>query len=70
MKKPDNVHDALRHIDSLLADVMRTVDDYTEPFANRPKALIHVNAATADARLLALWVRDQLKTTDQQGLRL
>ena len=64
MKKPDNIHDALRHIDSLLADVMRTVDAYTEPFANRPEELIYVNAATADARLLALWVRDQLKTKE------
>jgi hypothetical protein len=64
MQPPKNVHDALRHIDSLLADVMRTVDAYTEPFANRPEELIYVNAATADARLLALWVRDQLKTEE------
>ncbi len=64
MQPPKNVHDALRHIDSLLADVMRTVDAYTEPFANRPEALIHVNAAAADARLLALWVRDQLTTEE------
>jgi len=60
VQPPKNVHDALRHIDSLLSDVMRTVDTYTEPLAERPEALIHVNAATADARLLALWVRGQL----------
>jgi len=64
MQPPKNVHDALRHIDILLADVMRTLDAYTEPFANRPEALIHVNAAAADARLLALWVRGQLTTEE------
>lgn len=64
MQPPKNIHDALRHIDSLLADVMRTVDAYTEPLANRPEELIHVNAATADARSLALWVRDQLKVKE------
>ena len=64
MQSPKNVYDALRRIDNLLADVMRTVDAYTEPLAERPEALIHVNAATADARLLGLWVRDHLKTEE------
>ncbi len=64
MKKPDNIHDALRHIDSLLADVMRTVDAMPITAIETATSLIHVNAATADARLLALWVRDQLKTKE------
>jgi len=62
MKNPDNIHDALRHIDSLLADVMRTVDG--APLDKSARQLIRINAATADARLLALWVRDQLKTKE------
>lgn len=64
MKKPDNIHDALRHIDSLLADVMRTIDNYEAPLDESFEQIIHVNAATADARLLALWVRDQLSTKE------
>jgi hypothetical protein len=64
MKKPDNIHDALRHIDSLLADVMRTIDNYEAPLDESFEQIIRVNAATADARLLALWVRDQLKTKE------
>jgi hypothetical protein len=60
MQPPKNVHDALRHIDSLLSDVMRTVDAYPAPLDEHFEELIHVNAATADARLLALWVRDRL----------
>lgn len=64
MKKPDNIHDALRHIDSLLADVMRTVDAMPITDIKTATSLIQVNAATADARLLALWVRDQLKTKE------
>jgi len=64
MKKPDNIHDALRHIDSLLADVMRTVDAMPITDIKTATSLIQVNAATADARLLALWVRDQLSTKE------
>jgi hypothetical protein len=62
MQSPKNVHDALRHIDSLLSDVMRTVDE--APLDKSARQLIHVNAATAEARLLALWVRDQLKVKE------
>jgi len=58
MQPPKNVHDALRHIDSLLSDVMRTVDE--APLDKSARQLIRINAAAADARLLALWVRDQL----------
>jgi hypothetical protein len=58
MQPPKNVHDALRHIDSLLSDVMRTVDE--APLDKSARQLIRINAATADARLLALWVRDRL----------
>lgn len=64
MQPPKNVHDALRHIDSLLADVMRTIDNYEAPLDESFEQIIQVNAATADARLLALWVRDQLKTKE------
>jgi len=64
MQPPKNIHDALRHIDSLLADVMRTVDAMPITDIKTATSLIQVNAATADARLLALWVRDQLKTKE------
>lgn len=59
---PKSKHDALRHIDNLLSDIMRTVDEYTEEKypANIPEQLQAVCAAAADARLLAVWVRDQL----------
>jgi hypothetical protein len=63
MNPPKNVHDALRHIDNLLADILRTIDEYTEErmLANIPEQLKQVCGSAADARLLAVWVRDQLK---------
>lgn len=66
MQPPKNVHDALRHIDILLDRIMRTVDEYTEErqFANIPEEMRHVCAAAADARLLAVWVRDQLNAKE------
>lgn len=66
MQPPKNVHDALRHIDNLLADIMRTTDEYTEErcLANIPEQLKAVCGAAADARLLAVWVRDQLKAEE------
>ena len=66
MQPPKNVHDALRHIDSLLHSIMLTVDEYTEArlFANIPEPLRNVCAAAADARLLAVWVRDQLNAKE------
>lgn len=66
MQQPKNVHDALRHIDNLLADIMLTVDAYTEErqFANIPEQLKQVCGNAADARLLAVWVRDQLKVKE------
>lgn len=66
MKPPKNVHDALRHIDNLLADIMRTVDEHAEQKypATIPDELKAVCAAAADARLLAVWVRDHLRLSD------
>jgi len=66
MNPPKNVHDALRHIDNLLADIMRTIDAYTEErlFADIPEQLKQVCGSAADARLLAVWVRDQLKVKE------
>lgn len=64
MQPPKNVHDALRHIDNLLADIMRTVDEYTAPLPEIPEPLRNVCGAAADARLLAVWVRDQLKSKE------
>lgn len=67
MQPPKNVHDALRHIDNLLHSIMLSVDEYTEEgqLANRPEQLKDVCALAADARLLAVWVRDQLKGEKQ-----
>lgn len=64
MQPPKNVHDALRQIDSLLHSIMLTVDEHTEPLAKVPEDLRHVCAAAADARLLAVWVRDQLNAKE------
>lgn len=64
MQPPKNVYDALRHIDNLLADIMRTVDGYTAPLPEIPEPLRNVCGAAADARLLAVWVRDQLNAKE------
>lgn len=63
---PKNIYDALRHIDNLLSDIMRTIDEYTEErcLANIPEQLKEVCGSAADARLLATWVRDQLKAKE------
>jgi hypothetical protein len=66
MNQPKNVHDALRHIDNLLADILRTIDAYTEErlLANIPEQLKEVCGSAADARLLAVWVRGQLNVKE------
>ena len=64
MQPPKNVYDALRHIDNLLADIMRVTDAYTTPLPEIPEPLRNVCGAAADARLLAVWVRDQLKSKE------
>lgn len=61
---PKNIHDALRHIDNLLSDIMRTVDEYTTQLPEIPEPLRDVCGSAADARLLAVWVRDQLKAKE------
>jgi len=68
MKPPKNVHDALRHIDNLLSAIMRDIDNYTEnPGDYAPEYFRSVSGAAADARLLALWVRDQLKAQKEKA---
>ena len=68
MNPPKNVHDALRHIDNLLASAGTDLEQYllsenpTMEFS--PEYFESVKDAVLDARLLAVWVRDQLKVKE------
>lgn len=65
--KPESIQDALRHIDSLLSAVMHDIDNYMEnPGDHTPEYFRSVSGAAADARLLALWVRDNLTYPTEQ----
>lgn len=62
MKPPIDLNHALWQIDIFLAAIMRDIDQYQEsPADYQPEYFRDISAAAADARLLATWVRDQLK---------
>jgi hypothetical protein len=65
---PKNVHDALRHIDNLLVsagdDLERYLMSENPAMEFSPEYFESVKDAVLDARLLAVWVRDQLKVKE------
>lgn len=57
----NDLHTTLKDIDTLLSCVMHDIDTYMEnPQEYSPEYFRSVGAATADARLLLVWLRDQL----------
>jgi hypothetical protein len=61
MKRPEDVMEALTHMQDLMRGVMQDVDRYLEnPRSFEPEYFRSVSGAAADAHLLATWVRDQL----------
>lgn len=61
MQRPDNIHDALRHLHDL---TMAIANDMTHYMANpadyQPEYFEAVKDAALDAHLLVTWVRDNL----------
>ncbi len=59
MKKPDNIHDALRQLNTLLAAAGNDLERYLEsPSDIGPEYFESVKDAVLDARLLVTWIRD------------
>ncbi len=62
MKRPDNIHDALRQIQSLTSCIARDMENYLEdPTIYGNEYFEDIKAAALDANLLTTWVRDNLK---------
>lgn len=67
MKRPDNLHDALRHLHNLTMaiseDLRRYIND--ESMQYDAEYFKDVEAAALDANLLVTWVKDNLKEMHQ-----
>jgi len=62
MKRPDNIHDALRHLQNLTLCIARDTENYLDnPGDFSPDYFEGVKDAALDAHLLVTWVRDNLK---------
>ena len=63
MQRPDNIHDALRHLHnltmSIAMDLRRYIDD--EDLQYNAEYFEDVEAAALDAHLLVTWVKDNIK---------
>ncbi len=64
--RPDNIHDALRHLQSLTMDIARDMENYLDnPAIYGTDYFEDVKAAALDAHLLVTWVRDNFKDLHQ-----
>ena len=61
MKRPDNIHDALRHLHNLTMSIANDLLNYMDnPQDYAPEYFEDVKDAALDAHLLVTWVRDNL----------
>jgi hypothetical protein len=59
MKRPDNIHDALRHLHDLTMAIANDMNNYMDnPQDYTPEYFESVKDAALDAHLLVTWVRD------------
>lgn len=59
MKRPDNIHDALRHLHDLTMAIANDMNNYMDnPQDFEPEYFESVKDAALDAHLLVTWVRD------------
>lgn len=66
MKQPDNIHDALRHLQNLTSCIARDMENYLDdPAIYGAEYFEDVKAAALDAHLLVTWVRDNFKELHQ-----
>lgn len=68
MKAPKNIHDALRHLQSLLSTIARDADNPDDPIMQSyPEYFEPIKDAALDAHLLVTWVRDQLSYPEEES---
>ena len=59
MERPDNIHDALRHLHDLTMAIANDMNNYMDnPQDYTPEYFESVKDAALDAHLLVTWVRD------------
>jgi len=62
MKRPDNIHDALRHLHNLTMGIANDLLNYMDnPQNYTPEYFEDVKDAALDAHLLVTWVRDNFE---------
>ena len=62
MKRPDNIHDALRHLHNLTMGIANDLLSYMDnPGDYSPEYFEDVKDAALDAHLLVTWVRDNFE---------
>jgi hypothetical protein len=66
MQRPDNIHDALRHLQNLTMGIARDMENYLDdPVIYGTEYFEDVKEAALTAHLLVTWVRDNLKDLHQ-----
>lgn len=64
MKRPDNIHDALRHIHNLTSCIAQDVEKFLDnPSDFSPEYFEGVKDAALDAHMLVTWIKDNFKET-------
>jgi hypothetical protein len=62
MRKPDNIDDALRHLQTLLLAIDKDIGNYLEdPAIYGTEFFEDIKDAALDAHLLVTWVKDNIK---------
>lgn len=62
MKQPDNIHDALRHLQGLIMAIANDMDTYLEsPSDFSPEYFEGIKDAALDVHLLVTWIKDNFK---------
>lgn len=63
MKRPDNIHDALRHLHNLTMGIAEDLNKYIndEDMQYDAEYFKDVEAAALDAHMLVTWIKDNIK---------
>jgi hypothetical protein len=63
--RPDNIHDALRHLQSLTSGIARDMEEVLANKGNPTEFCEYAKASALDAHMLVTWIRDNFKNLHQ-----
>jgi hypothetical protein len=63
--RPDNIHDALRHLQNLTSGIARDMEEVLVNNGNPTEFCEYAKASALDAHMLVTWIRDNFKDLHQ-----